>query len=32
MDDAQNMKELDYIQLMDIYNRLEDIGITLSTI
>lgn len=32
MDDAQNMKELDYVQLMDIYNRLDDLGITLSTI
>lgn len=32
LDDAQNMKDLDYVQLMDIYNRLDDLGITLSTI
>ena len=28
MDDAQSLKELDYVQLMDIFNRLEEIGIT----
>ena len=32
MDDSQNLKEINYIQLMDIYNRLDDSGITLSTI
>lgn len=32
MDEAQNMKPLDYVLLMDIYNRLEDNNVYLSVI